>query len=118
MFFFFFFQAEDGIRDLTVTGVQTLLFRSFVHLHPEGTISVAAQETFVLREPGDTVRGRLAQRLAAMPMGSGEQRAVRPGAVSFPYAFPQPGHYRMWVQVKRNSRILTGVFDAEVSPAR
>src|SRR6266542_7079860 len=26
--FFFFFQAEDGIRDATVTGVQTLLFRS------------------------------------------------------------------------------------------
>src|SRR5207248_7393750 len=24
----FFFQAEDGIRDRTVTGVQTLLFRS------------------------------------------------------------------------------------------
>src|SRR2546427_2961610 len=23
MYFFFFFQAEDGIRDLTVTGVQT-----------------------------------------------------------------------------------------------
>src|SRR6267378_6838933 len=28
LFFFFFFQAEDGIRDLYVTGVQTLLFRS------------------------------------------------------------------------------------------
>src|SRR5688572_2533485 len=27
-FFFFFFQAEDGIRDLTVTGVQTCAFRS------------------------------------------------------------------------------------------
>src|SRR2546427_5021059 len=26
--FFFFFQAEDGIRDLTVTGVQRVLFRS------------------------------------------------------------------------------------------
>src|SRR5439155_4811444 len=26
---FFFFQAEDGIRDGHVTGVQTLLFRSF-----------------------------------------------------------------------------------------
>src|SRR5690606_40462748 len=25
---FFFFQAEDGIRDFHVTGVQTLLFRS------------------------------------------------------------------------------------------
>src|SRR2546427_355441 len=35
-FFFFFFQAEDGIRDLTVTGVQTLLFRSgfVVRRHP------------------------------------------------------------------------------------
>src|SRR5688572_31760065 len=28
VYVFFFFQAEDGIRDLTVTGVQTLLFRS------------------------------------------------------------------------------------------
>src|SRR5689334_23586116 len=27
-FLFFFFQAEDGIRDGTVTGVQTVLFRS------------------------------------------------------------------------------------------
>src|SRR5207248_6214558 len=27
-FFFFFFQAEDGIRDRTVTGVQTCAFRS------------------------------------------------------------------------------------------
>src|SRR5437762_11804122 len=27
-FFVFFFQAEDGIRDTSVTGVQTLLFRS------------------------------------------------------------------------------------------
>src|SRR2546430_5049375 len=26
--YFFFFQAEDGIRDLTVTGVQTCAFRS------------------------------------------------------------------------------------------
>src|SRR6266853_3342812 len=28
LLFFFFFQAEDGIRDLTVTGVQTCAFRS------------------------------------------------------------------------------------------
>src|SRR6266567_8693801 len=30
MFFFFFFQAEDGIRDLTVTGVQTCALPIFV----------------------------------------------------------------------------------------
>ena len=28
LFFFFFFQAEDGIRDHCVTGVQTRAFRS------------------------------------------------------------------------------------------
>src|SRR2546430_9239569 len=28
---FFFFQAEDGIRDLTVTGVQTCALPIFVH---------------------------------------------------------------------------------------
>src|SRR5437763_2938843 len=28
IFFFFFFQAEDGIRDTSVTGVQSVLFRS------------------------------------------------------------------------------------------
>src|SRR3989475_3723658 len=34
-FFFFFFQAEDGIRDLTVTGVQTCALPIYRHeLHP------------------------------------------------------------------------------------
>src|SRR5687768_2922305 len=30
-FLFFFFQAEDGIRDVAVTGVQTCAFRSLMH---------------------------------------------------------------------------------------
>src|SRR5688572_32302868 len=33
-FFFFFFQAEDGIRDLTVTGVQTCALPIFSGLRP------------------------------------------------------------------------------------
>src|SRR5437867_11159991 len=89
----------------------------FVHLHPAGTISVAAQQTFLLREPGDTMRGLLGRRLTAMEMGRREKGEVRSGDVSFPYAFPQPGHYRIWVQVKREGRILTGAFDAAVRPA-
>jgi len=103
----------------------------FVHLHPAGTVSLAAAETFALRELGDTVRGRLSARMTAIEKGSGERGAVPAGAMplpgahpgeplfaprslSFPYAFPKPGHYRLWVQVKRAGRILTGTFDAQV----
>lgn len=88
----------------------------FVHLHPAGTITMASQLVYELRQPGDTVRGRLGQRITesermgdVMTPGFGD-----PGIVSFPYAFPQPGHYRIWVQVKRRGRILTGSFYATV----
>src|SRR5205085_7840924 len=33
VFFFFFFQAEDGIRDLTVTGVQTCALPIYLARH-------------------------------------------------------------------------------------
>src|SRR3712207_7931329 len=32
MFYFFFFQAEDGIRDIGVTGVQTCALPIYLHL--------------------------------------------------------------------------------------
>jgi len=85
----------------------------FVHLHPAGTISLASQEAFLLRQPGDTLRGSLGRRLTAAERTMRPMRPT-PHVVSFPYAFPQPGPYRLWVQVKRNGRILTGVFDADV----
>jgi hypothetical protein len=92
----------------------------FIHLHPAGTISLAAQETFELRQPGDTVPGALAKRLTERDRHQNEPRhtiASPAGALSFPYAFPEPGNYRLWVQVKRNGRILTGVFDTAVEGA-
>lgn len=99
----------------------------FVHLHPSGTVSMAAQLALSSRQPGDSVAGRLAQRLAAsdsMPTMShavGGHRAnvalgVAADTLTFPYAFPEPGNYRIWVQVKRNGRVLTAAFAITVQP--
>jgi hypothetical protein len=87
----------------------------FVHLHPLGTISWAAQQTFLLRGPGDTVWGTVGRRLTEAEAAMRSMPAPATSRVSFPYAFPRPGRYRLWVQVKRQGRILTGVFDANVS---
>ena len=38
--------------------------------------------------------------------------------VSFPYAFPSPGAYHVWVQLKSGGKIYTGVFEAVVKPAK
>jgi len=37
-----------------------------------------------------------------------------PSVVTFPYGFPEPGDYRIFVQVKRAGKIVTGAFDANV----
>lgn len=92
----------------------------FVHLHPSGTISTASQLAFALRQPGDTVRGRLGGRITTAEQASSPMASMvmegEPGTVTLPYAFPQPGRYRLWVQLKAKGRILTGAFDATVQP--
>src|SRR2546430_5025680 len=45
MYFFFFFQAEDGIRDLTVTGVQTCALPIFDRWRAEGRSVTSALST-------------------------------------------------------------------------
>jgi hypothetical protein len=83
----------------------------FVHLHPMGSMSMAALQAFELRNRGDTTaEGRLVDAHDAMPMDSGSL----PGRFSFPFAFPQPGRYRVWVQVKRSGRVYTGDYEVTV----
>jgi hypothetical protein len=86
----------------------------FVHLHPNGTISMASQMAFEMRQPGDTIRGMLGKRLTAAEMTEMSKAGPADGEFMFPYAFPKPGKYRIWVQVRRGPRILTAAFDAVV----
>jgi len=74
----------------------------FTHLHPVGTVSMAAAELLAAR--GGT----------ASPMQSAIPDRIR--EVAFPYAFPRPGDYRIWVQVRttKGGGVLTGVFDVRV----
>src|SRR2546430_10634618 len=50
--FFFFFQAEDGIRDLTVTGVQTCALPIFGPIGLRGSQKAGRQRLAQLREDG------------------------------------------------------------------
>jgi len=115
----------------------------YIHLHPVGSYSMASQQTMLARfenEKGpfdfdkrpksvafmDSV-DQIIEHLEAMPeeernkilmagMPHDQFDASHPehSVVSFPYAFPEPGKYRIWVQMKRNGKVLNSAFDAVV----
>lgn len=88
----------------------------FIHLHPPGTVPMAAQRSFDLRTAADSVIGTLSRRVTASDSAlAGDHPGMALGnEVSFPYAFPVAGKYRIWVQVKRDGQVVTGAFDADV----
>jgi hypothetical protein len=51
---------------------------------------------------------------AGMPMANPLANVPLAPKVSFPYGFPRPGAYRIFVQIKRGGRVETGAFDAIV----
>lgn len=82
----------------------------FAHIHPAGSVSMAALELASAGPDGEATVG------AKMHGGMSMQMAppsLEP-EVSFPYGFPKAGEYRIFVQIKRAGQVQTGVFDARV----
>jgi len=80
----------------------------FAHIHPTGTVSMAA---FMLANPQTPMNGM------TMPGMPGMKMDALPNVVGFPYGFPSAGTYRIIVQMKHGSTVETGVFDATVPQA-
>jgi hypothetical protein len=73
----------------------------FAHVHPSGSVPMPA---LGLVQPEDPHAAH------KMTMNHSETSA----AVTFPYGFPKPGSYRVFVQMKRAGQVATGVFSARV----
>ena len=110
----------------------------YIHLHPNGTFSSTAVQVMQKRidettnarpnlnnpkrfkDSVDNVLAKLQTMTEAerdkFLMGDmkHESNGHHGGEVIFPYVFPKAGNYRIWLQVKREGKILTGVFDAQV----
>ena len=113
----------------------------YIHLHPVGSYSTASQEIMDKRiaeegRPGqlpeavvfiDSVDAEV-ERIAALseeerndylaelmqhdPEEDGEHEGH--SVVTFPYVFPEAGDYRIWIQMKRDGKVLNTAFDATV----
>ncbi len=95
----------------------------FTHLHPGGSASMAAMQLSALR-----AEGKLPLRVAfgkedpvcKLPDAGAKELAwlngpsVDEGVVTFPYAFPKEGQYRLWLQVRVKGEVKTAVFDVSV----
>ena len=77
----------------------------FAHVHPAGSISMAAAEL----AQGDGANASTGMGMSAMP-----GMIPMSSEVSFPYGFPQPGDYHIFVQIRRAGKIETGAFVAHL----
>ena len=85
----------------------------FVHLHPAGSINLTAQMRFAAAEGAVSSTGPAmsAMHMAASPARAGET----PNRVTFPFVFPEPGAWRIIVQVKIGGTVETAAFDVDLS---
>lgn len=79
----------------------------FAHVHPSGSVPMAAIQLLQKNEANAN------EAMSSMP---GMRQSALSSEVTFPYGFPQPGQYRLFVQVKRVGKVETAVFDTNVVP--
>ncbi len=83
----------------------------FAHVHPEGSAAMAA---VMLANPSAPDAMADMPGMTGMSHPPGLSQAGIANTVEFPYGFPTPGRYRIFVQMKHTTTVETGVFDAEV----
>jgi hypothetical protein len=88
----------------------------FVHVHPVGNISMASQAMLTARS--ENPKGNKEELIAATTNYTHTVKGAATHEVSFPYAFPKAGTYRLWLQFKQRGQILTASYLAEVSEAK
>lgn len=72
-------------------------------------------DVFNHNHPMGTIGGRMAMLMNEGHVDSAADAPVAlPPRATFPYGFPSPGRYRLWIQMKREGRVYTGVFDTTV----
>jgi hypothetical protein len=85
---------------------------TFAHTHPNGSAAMAA---VMLANDPSSGEAMGAGSMSDMRMPSDTAEPIAP-TVIFPYGFPAPGRYRIFIQMKHGNTVETGVFDAEVQP--
>jgi hypothetical protein len=117
----------------------------YIHLHPTGNYSMGSQQMLLERFSTGKIGYRdmpeylsfsdsidqVVKWMDSLPettrdslfmsnMSHAKKEYENPGhethsMVSFPYAFPEPGDYRIWLQVKIDGNIVNGAFDVIVN---